>query len=112
MNLEALKYIKLWIDHRGYDHKYIFTVKYNGEIKQISENWADSFCTNVLSDILKRRINPHLFKSSCITFLLEQGVDIALVSKYIAQHNDISTTLNFYDLRDFEEERNKIFDNF
>ena len=26
-------------------------------------------------------------------------MDIKLVSKYVAQHNDISTTMNFYDLR-------------
>lgn len=107
VNLEALKYIKLWVDKRGYEHEYIFTLKNE---KRISESWADNFCSDILSDIVQRRINPHLFKASCITNLLEQGVDVALVSKYIAQHNNISTTLNFYDLRDFEEERNKIFD--
>ena len=64
----------------------------------------------VLSPIVKRRINPHLFKSSCITYLLEKGVDLKVVSKYVAQHNDTSTTSNFYDLRDFEEEKNKIFE--
>jgi len=35
-------------------------------------------------------------------------VDINIVSKYIAHHNDISTT-QIYDLRDFEEEKNEIF---
>jgi site-specific recombinase XerD len=109
INQEALKYMKLWVEKRGYDHEYIFTTKYNGEIKRISESWADNFCRDVLSDILGRRINPHLFKSSCITHLLESGVDIALVSKFVAQHNDISTTVKHYDLRDFAEEKNKIF---
>lgn len=109
INLEALKYIKLWLKNRGYEHEYIFTIKYNGNIKQISETWADDFCAKTLSNILGRRVNPHIFKSSCISELLEQGVDIALVSKYVAHHNDISTTSKFYDLRDFEEEKNKIF---
>lgn len=109
INMEALKYIKLWLSVRGYEHEYIFTIKYNGQIKPISESWADDFCAKVLSKMLGRRVNPHIFKASCISYLLEQGVDIALVSKYVAHHNDISTTSNFYDLRDFEEEKNKIF---
>ena len=106
INLEALKYIKLWIDNRGYEHEYIFTTRNK---TQISESWGDEFCTNVLSPILNRRINPHIFKASCVTFLLKCGVDIKLVSKYVAHHEDVSTTSSFYDLRDFEEEKNTIF---
>jgi site-specific recombinase XerD len=109
INAEALKYIKLWIEKREYESEYIFTTKYKGKIKPMSEAWADNLCNNVLSDILGRRINPHLFKSSCITYLLEQGIDIALVSKFVAQHEDVSTTIKHYDLRDFEEEKNNIF---
>lgn len=109
LNLEALKYIRLWVEKRDYEHEYIFTVKYGGEIAPVSEQWANDFCSNKLSNILGRRINPHLFKASCVTYLLEQGVDLALVSKYIAHHNDVSTTIKHYDLRDFAEEKNKIF---
>lgn len=109
INLSALKYMKLWVENRDHESDYIFTVKYSGQIKPISECWANDFCKNVLSPILGRRINPHLFKSSCVTHLLEKGVDLKLVSKYVAQHNDTSTTSNFYDLRDFEEEKNNIF---
>lgn len=108
VNREAIDYMKLWVEKRGYDHEYIFTTKY-GESKQMSISWADHFCTNVLSDILGRRINPHLFKASCITHLLENGVPLELVSKYVAHHNDISTTIQHYDLRDFAEEKNNIF---
>lgn len=109
INLEALKYMKLWVEKRGYESDYIFTTKYGGEIKSMSETWADEFCSNVLSDIVGRRINPHLFKASCVTYLLEQGIDLALVSKHVAHHNDVSTTIKHYDLRDFAEEKNKIF---
>jgi integrase len=110
INKEALHYMKLWVEKRGYDHEYIFTTKYGGEVKQMSETWADYFCSDVLSDILGRRINPHLFKASCITYLLEvKKVPIELVSKFVAQHEDISTTVKHYDLRTFEEEKNNIF---
>lgn len=109
INEEALKYMRLWAEKRGYEHEYIFTTRHGGEFKQMDESWADYFCSNILAEILSRRINPHLFKASCITYLLEQGVPIELVSRYIAHHNDISTTIKHYDLRDFDEERNQIF---
>lgn len=99
INNECLKYINLWLEKRGYENEYIFTTNYGGGIKRASREWASSLCTDTLSDILGRRINPHLFKSSAITHLLEQGKDMKTVSKYVGQHNDISTTQNFYDLR-------------
>lgn len=109
LNEEAVKYIQLWLDKRGYEHEYIFTTKYNGEIKQMSREWAANFCSSTLSDILGRRINPHLFKASAVTNLLSKGKDIKIVSKYIAKHNDISTTMNHYDLRP-DEGLEEIFD--
>lgn len=107
---EALKYIRLWIEKRGYESEFIFTTKYGGEIKKMSKEWGDTFCADVLSDILNRRINVHLFKSSCITALLKQGVDIQFVSKYVAMHENISTT-SIYDLRTFDEEKKSLFSN-
>ena len=108
INTEALRYMQLWVDNRGYDHEYIFTTNYGG-IDVMSPSWANNFCTDVLSDIIGRRINPHIFKASAITFLLDNGVDINLVSKYVAQHESVETTSQFYDLRDFEDEKNEIF---
>ena len=109
VNRDALKYMQMWVESRGYEHEDIFTIKRGNNISRMSLGWANSFCTNTLSPILGRRINPHLFKSSCITYLLESGVDIALVSKFVAHHSDVSTTIKFYDLRDFAEEKSKIF---
>lgn len=109
VNEEALKYMKLWIEKRGYESKYIFTTKYNGQINRMSTEWANTFCSDVLSDIVGRRINPHLFKASCVTYLLEQGVPLELVSKFVAHHENVATTIAHYDLRDFTEERNQIF---
>ncbi|MGZ9868112.1 tyrosine-type recombinase/integrase [Priestia endophytica] len=109
INKEALEYMKLWVEKRGYDCEYIFSTKYGTDGKQMSKSWADYFCTNILSDILGRRINPHLFKASCVTYLLEMGVKLELVSKYVAHHEAVGTTISHYDLRDFEEEKNQIF---
>ena len=108
VNDEAMKYIKLWLEKRGYEHEYIFTVKYEGEIKRMSSSWANHFCQEKISKIVGRRINPHLFKASCVTHLLEEGIDIKIVSKYIAHHESTETT-GLYDLRDDSEAKNSIF---
>lgn len=108
VNQEALKYMKLWKEKRGYEHEYLFTTDYDG-VNRMSDSWANYFCTNILTDIVGRRINPHIFKASAITYLLEQGVPMSMVSKYIAQHEDVATTQKFYDLRNFEEEKGNIF---
>ena len=109
INLEALKYMKLYVENRGYESEYIFTTKYGNNVSQISIAWANEFCTRVLSPLLGRRINVHLFKGSCVTNLLEAGVEMKLVSKYVAHHESIETTSNFYDLRDLTAERDNIF---
>jgi len=109
LNDEAYKYLKLWVTERSYEHEYIFTVKYGGDYVALSKTWANSFCQNKLSPIAGRRINPHLFKASCITWLLESGKDIKVVSKYVAQHESVETT-QLYDLRSDEDARDGIFD--
>lgn len=109
VNEEALHYINVWLDQRGYDNEYIFTVGNEERNRLMGITWADYFCETVLSPILGRRINPHIFKASCITYLLEEkGIDIKLVSKYVAHHESVETT-QIYDLRDSESERNSIF---
>lgn len=106
--LSIIPLLKQWVDKRGYESKYIFTCKYNGEIKEISREWADNFCANTLSDILGRRINPHLFKNSCVTYMLEQGKSMKAVSKFIAHHESTETTA-IYDLRSMEDEMDGLF---
>jgi site-specific recombinase XerD len=75
----------------------------------ISKSWADDLCTNTLSDILGRRINPHLFKASAVTYLLNKGKDMKTISKFVAMHSDISTTQRYYDLRE-DDDADNLFD--
>ncbi|TWJ45852.1 hypothetical protein CHCC5027_2593 [Bacillus paralicheniformis] len=49
------------------------------------------------------------------TFLFNEGyleikkIKVELVSKSLAEHEDVSTTMKNYDLRDFKVEKNQIF---
>lgn len=108
LNHECLHYINLWLERRGYENEYIFTTNYGG-IKKASREWASELCVNILSDILGRRINPHLFKASAITNLLSKGKDMKTVSANIGMHNSIETTMKFYDLRP-DESVDELFD--
>jgi integrase len=107
--LEALKYFKLWIEKRGFESEYIFAVKRAGKIQRLSRTWSNYFCQHKLSEILGRRITVHNFKAAVVSNLLIKGVDMKIVSKYVAHHKDVLTTSSYYDLRDFEEEKDKIF---
>ena len=110
INEEAFRYMKLWVDNRDFESEYIFAIKKpDGKSKPIGIDWSNNLCQNKLSEIVGRRITVHNFKASCITHLLEKGVDMKIVSKYIAHHTSVQTTSQFYDLRDFDEEKEEIF---
>lgn len=99
LNKECVDAINLLLKHRNFESEYIFATKYRGVIKPVDRSWCDYVCTDILSDILGRRLSPHSFKSSATTFYLSEGKDIKLVSKYICQHNSVETTMKYYDLR-------------
>jgi len=109
INEEAMKYIKLWIENRGYDHKYLFTVKYNGEYKRISSSWANDFCKRVVSEFIGRRVNPHLFRASAATNAINNGKDLKSVSKHLLHHQGTQVT-ELYIVRDDAQDKNSLFD--
>lgn len=106
LNKDVLKYMKMWVDIRGEvkDSEYIFADK-NG---RLTVNWVNYGFQHKISPLLGRRCVSHNMKASAITYLLEQGVDMKLVSKYIGHHESIETT-QIYDLRNFEKELNGMF---
>lgn len=89
--------------------KYLFVTKYKGRVSQISTSWANDFCRRILSPIVGRRINPHLFKASAITHKLNDGHSISVVSEFLGHHSSIEVTQNHYNLQDNTAERNSLF---
>jgi integrase len=109
LNQTALDAMKMYEKTKDENDQceYLFTAK-QIQWQQVSEGYFEGVCREVLSDIVSRRINEHLFRASCATRLLLQGVSEILVSKYVLHHNDLST-LKHYDLRDFKAEKAQIF---
>jgi len=106
INDEAMEYIKFAVDNKGYDSEYIFQNK-NG--KPLSRAWVNKMFKDKISPILGRRSTSHNMKNSCATYLLENGFDIKLVSKYVCHHESVDVTMKFYDLRNNDEEINEMF---
>ncbi|MFC8688149.1 tyrosine-type recombinase/integrase [Brevibacillus porteri] len=98
-----------WLEIRGEDDcPYIFVSKQNGEYKQVNVTTINYWCKEIISDIIGRRVNPHLIRGTRSTHLLLEGKDIKK-AQVLLGHEDSSTTDKFYDLRDNKDDLSDIF---
>lgn len=111
VGIESFKYIEPLVkqNRKKSKSKFLFANTYSGKTSAVSLSWANDFCRRILSPIVGRRINPHLFKASAITHQLMSGKDLKAVSKYIGQHESVDLTLSRYNLQDDDEARNDLF---
>lgn len=107
---EAYDAIEDFIGKRGYEDTYVFTTGNEDNHRAISLSWADDFCSRILSPLLGRRINPHIFKSSCVTYMYEiRKFKLELISKFIAHHESVDLTRKRYLLTEETEELDSMF---
>jgi len=98
-----------WLEIRGQDDcPFLFATKYNGEVKQISVSAINYWCKEIISDIVGRRVNPHLIRGTRSTHILEEGKDIKKAQSLLG-HKQSSTTDQFYDLRQNKDDLSDIF---
>jgi len=101
---EAIDAIKKWLEVRGGDDcEYVFVSKNNGKVQQLGISAPNYWFKEIISDIVGRRVNVHLTRSTRATHALTDGTDIKAVAKLLS-HKDTSTTEKFYDLRDDEDD--------
>jgi site-specific recombinase XerD len=106
---KAREAIVKWLEIRGEDDcEYIFVSKYSGNVTQISVSTINYWFKDIISDIVGRRINPHLVRATRSTDILKSGKDIKKSQKLLG-HKDSSTTEKFYDLREDQEDLSDIF---
>jgi site-specific recombinase XerD len=98
-----------WLEVRGEDDcPFIFVSKYKNEVRQINVTTINYWCKEIISDIIGRRVNPHLIRGTRSTHLLLEGKDIKKAQALLG-HEDSSTTDKFYDLRDNKDDLSDIF---
>lgn len=104
---DAMQWLKKWIEERGEDDcPYMFVIKQkNGETRQVGENVFNSWCSGLFTEIIGRRVHPHLFRESRATNIVVYEHKSAEVAQKLLGHNDVSTTTNHYIIRndDFDE---------
>ena len=106
---EAMDAIQKWLEERGEDDcPYVFISKYGGEIKQISESTFNRWCSTLFTDIVGRRVHPHLFRESRATNLVvHSGKDLETARKLLGHES--SETTKIYVIRDDTDDADDAF---
>lgn len=101
---EAMHWLKKWLEVRGDDDcPYMFVVKHkDGTARQVGENVFNDWCSGLFTQIVGRRVHPHLFRESRATNLVVYEHRSAEVAQKLLGHNDVSTTKNHYIIQNDE----------
>ena len=69
---DVKKYLDKWLEVRGADDcPYMFVIKHaNGDVRQVGEDTFNGWCQGLFTQIMGRRINPHIFRASRATNLV------------------------------------------
>ncbi|MBD5589226.1 tyrosine-type recombinase/integrase [Clostridium botulinum] len=100
---------KEWLEVRGDDNcPYVFVTKYGGEIKQISRNTFNQWCSNDFEKVIKRRVHPHILRESRATNLvIHEGKNIEAAQSLLGHES--SETTQIYVIRDTSEDADEAF---
>lgn len=100
---DTMDAFKKWLSVRGDDDcQYMFVAKNKMDCRQISESSLNVWCAGLFSNIIGRRIHPHIFREAVATIsVVEDGKDIKSIQKLLS-HNDVSTT-EIYVIRDEDD---------
>ncbi len=107
---DARNAIIKWLEIRGQDDcPFIFVKKdKNGNVEQLSRSAFNYWCTEIFSEIVGRRVHPHLFRESRATDLVvNKGKDIKSAQKLLGHKS--STTTEIYVIRDDDDDLDDAF---
>lgn len=107
---DVKKYLKKWLEVRGDDDcPYMFVIKHaNGDVRQVGEDTFNGWCQGLFTQIMGRRINPHIFRASRATNLVcYQNRSIETAQKLLGHES--SETTKIYVVREDEEDADDAF---
>lgn len=109
---DAMSWLKKWLEVRKEDDcPYMFVIKTkNGNTRQVGEGIFNDWCSSVFTEIVKRRVHPHLFRESRATNLVVYEHKPAEVAQKLLGHEDVSTTKKHYIIKnDADDESDEAF---
>lgn len=103
---DAMHWLKKWLDIRGEDDcPYMFVVKKkDGTARQVGESVFNDWCSGLFTEIVGRRVHPHIFRESRATNLVVYEHKSAEVAQKLLGHEDVSTTKNHYIIQNDEND--------
>ena len=105
----AMEAIKKWLEVRGEDDcPYVFISNYNKQINQISISTFNGWCSELFSEIVGRRVHPHLFRESKATNLVVYEGKSLETAQALLGHKSSETT-KIYVIKDDEEDSDDAF---
>lgn len=102
------KYLNKWLEYRienNIECEYLFCRKTEKGYEKMLVSTANSFISS-LNNYFDEHVYAHSFRHLFSTHLLRSGVPAEVVQMLLS-HNDVSTTLNFYDDREKDESLSK-----
>lgn len=106
----AMEALKKWNEERGEDDcPYMFVRKTkDGKVNHLSASTFNYWCQNIFSEIVGRRVHPHLLRSSKATNLALYGNKSIDAIQALLGHNSPDTT-KIYIVKDGEDELDELF---
>lgn len=102
---ETMNLLKKWIEVRGDDDcPYMFVIKQGKEVHQVGEGTFNDWCSGLFTEIVGRRVHPHLLRESRATNIVVYEHKSSKVAQKLLGHNDVSTTENHYIIRSDEDD--------
>lgn len=103
---DAMHWLKKWLEVRGNDDcPYMFVVKKkDGTARQVGESVFNDWCSGLFTEIVGRRVHPHIFRESRATNLVVYEHKSAEVAQKLLGHEDVSTTKNHYIIQNDEND--------
>lgn len=110
VSVEAFNAIKKWLEVRGDDNcPYVFVARSGDGYKQISESTLNVWCSGLFSEIIGRRVHPHIWRESRATsIVVEEGKDIE-AARQLLGHASVDTTKIYVIKDDDEDEADDLF---
>lgn len=97
---DVMDALQRWVEERGDDDcPYMFVVKDNNGIHQVSETTFNNWCSGLLTKLVGRRVNPHLFRESRATNLVLYDHKSSKVAQKLLGHESVETTESAYIIR-------------
>lgn len=107
----AMTWLKKWLEVRGEDDcPYMFVVKTRDrendtyKTRQVGEGAFNDWCKGLFTEIVGRRVHPHLFRESRATNIVVYEHKSPEVAQKLLGHNDVSTTKNHYIIMDSSDD--------